>query len=148
MAEKHEAGATERGELLDPAFWEAVDQVVEEDTLDYQENDTETIVRIANTIIQQATMDGASEIDVEPLPDGVKVGFRIAGAMREAMKLPKRMQRRLIARYKRMAEMNVGEQSTPQNGRIGVTHRGVDYDLQVSSHPGPNGERIVMGITW
>jgi type IV pilus assembly protein PilB len=104
------------------------------------------IVLIANTIIEQALTDGASEIEVEPCAEDVTISYRIGGELREARKLPKHVQRELIARYKVLASMNVTEESAPQTGHIGISNRGKDYDLEVSAHPALNGEKIVIRI--
>jgi len=45
-----------------------------------------------------------------------------------------------------MADMNIAERRVPQDGRIEVRHQNKEYDLRVSSIPGPFGEKIVMRI--
>src|SRR5262245_13300863 len=46
------------------------------------------IVMVANTIIEQALLDGASEIEVEPRAGAVTISYRIGGELCEARKLP------------------------------------------------------------
>jgi type IV pilus assembly protein PilB len=112
------------------------------------------IVRIAHTIIQQAIIDEASELQVLPRPDGVAVRFRLpaglprenAGELHEVMKLPKHLERNLIARYKLMSDMEIEPEGVPQTGRIAITHAGRDYDFEVRCRPTPEGEQIVMEI--
>jgi type II/IV secretion system protein/WD40 domain-containing protein len=114
-----------------------------------QEEDVnqQAIVRIAHTVIQQALRDGASEIYVGGLPKqsgGFWVSFRIRGVIHWMFKFPGHIHAPLVARYKRMAEMNIEEHSLPQDGHIGITHEGRDYDIRVHSQPTPDGERITM----
>ncbi|MCS6950706.1 MAG: ATPase, T2SS/T4P/T4SS family [bacterium] len=108
------------------------------------------IVRIANTLIQQAIKERASDIHVEPQERGLRIRYRIDGVLHEIMTLPKYIQAPLISRYKIMAEMNIAERRLPQDGRIPVRVEGKDYDLRVSSIPvhlsSGMGEKIVMRI--
>jgi len=108
------------------------------------------IVRIANTIIQQAVKERASDIHVEPQERGLRIRYRIDGVLHEIMTLPKYIQPPLISRYKIMAEMNIAERRLPQDGRIPIRVEGKDYDLRVSCIPvhlsSSMGEKIVMRI--
>jgi type IV pilus assembly protein PilB len=104
------------------------------------------IIRIAHTIIQQAVRDAASDIHVEPDRRGMRIRFRIDGVLHEVMHLPKHIHPPLISRYKIMSDMNIAERRIPQDGRIGITHQGKDYDLRVSCLPTLLGEKIVMRI--
>ncbi len=104
------------------------------------------IIRLANALVQQAIVDRASDIHIEPQQRGVRVRYRIDGVLHEAMTVPKNLQAPLISRYKIMAEMNIAERRLPQDGRIEIRHSGKDYDLRVSSIPTPWGEKVVMRI--
>jgi type II secretory ATPase GspE/PulE/Tfp pilus assembly ATPase PilB-like protein len=152
MTERNEAGPR-----LGEAFRAALDQIGDDDRPDYQrtappgqdvpEAEAPPIVRIAHTIIQQAIQDEASEIVVEPRADSVTVLFRIGGGVREATKLPKRVQRKLVARYKYMADMKADKEGAAQDGPIAISHAGKEYDLRVHAEPTPNGDRITIGIS-
>jgi type IV pilus assembly protein PilB len=104
------------------------------------------IIRLANALIQQAIVDRASDIHIEPQQRGVRVRYRIDGVLHETMTVPKNLQAPLISRYKIMADMNIAERRLPQDGRIEIRHSGKEYDLRVSSIPTPWGEKIVMRI--
>lgn len=104
------------------------------------------IIKLANALIQQAILDRASDIHVEPQQRSVRVRYRIDGVLMEAMAVPKNLQAPLISRLKIMAEMNIAERRIPQDGRIEVRHQGKEFDLRVSSIPTPFGEKIVMRI--
>jgi type IV pilus assembly protein PilB len=45
-----------------------------------------------------------------------------------------------------MSDMNIAERRVPQDGRIGISHAGKDYDLRVNCLPTLLGEKIVMRI--
>lgn len=108
--------------------------------------DQAPIIKLANAIIQQAILDRASDIHVEPQERSVRVRYRVDGVLLEAMTVPKNLVAPLISRLKIMAEMNIAERRVPQDGRIEVRHQGNDFDLRVSSIPTPFGEKIVMRI--
>jgi type IV pilus assembly protein PilB len=104
------------------------------------------IIRIANTIIQQAIRDLASDIHIEPDRRSLRVRFRIDGVLHEVMPLPKYIDKPLISRYKILAGMDIAERRIPQDGRIPIRMDNKDYDLRVSCLPTVNGEKIVMRI--
>ena len=104
------------------------------------------IIRVANTIIQQAIQVEASDIHVEPDRKQVRVRYRVDGVLHEEMTIPKYIQAPLISRFKIMAEMNIAERRIPQDGRIPVRKDGKDYDLRVSCLPTIYGEKIVCRI--
>lgn len=104
------------------------------------------IIRVANTIIQQAIRVGASDIHVEPDRRQVRVRYRVDGVLHEEMTVPKYIQAPLISRFKIMAEMNIAERRVPQDGRIPVRLDNKDYDLRVSCLPTIYGEKIVCRI--
>jgi len=108
--------------------------------------DEAPIIRVANTIIQQAIKEGASDIHIEPSPRGLRVRYRVDGVLHETMTMPKYIQPPLISRYKIMAEMNIAERRVPQDGRIPIKYESKDYDLRVSCLPSLFGEKIVCRI--
>jgi len=108
--------------------------------------DEAPIIRVANTIIQQAVKEGASDIHIEPHPRGLRVRYRVDGVLHETMTMPKYIQAPLLSRYKIMAEMNIAERRVPQDGRIPIKYDSKDFDLRVSCLPSMFGEKIVCRI--
>ena len=104
------------------------------------------IIRLANTIIQQAIKEKASDIHIEPDKRHVRIRYRIDGVLHETMTMPKYIQAPLVARYKIMSEMNIAERRVPQDGRIGISYESKPFDLRVSCLPNLFGEKIVMRI--
>ena len=104
------------------------------------------IIKLANALIQQAIVDRASDIHIEPQQRGVRVRYRIDGVLQEAMTVPRNLMAPLISRFKIMADMNIAERRAPQDGRIEVRNTGKEYDLRVSAIPTPFGEKIVARI--
>jgi type IV pilus assembly protein PilB len=118
----------------------------DEDDAAVKGSDDAPIVRLANTIIQQAVKERASDIHIEPDRRGMRIRYRIDGVLHEVMQIPKFIQMPLTARYKIMSEMNIAERRLPQDGRIGIKYMEKDYDLRVSCLPNLHGEKVVMRI--
>ena len=136
-----------RGSVMtDIAAYSARGDAEDDEKAVIREAEEGPIVRVANTVIQQAINERASDIHVEPQPRNLRIRYRIDGVLHEALSLPKYVQAPLISRYKIMAEMNIAEKRLPQDGRIPIRYNQKDYDLRVSSIPTPHGEKIVMRI--
>jgi len=63
-------------------------------------------------------------------------------------RLTKHQLQPVVDRWKVIADMLVGENQVPQDGRIPVQHRGSDFDLRVSTLPTLYGERITTRILY
>ena len=108
--------------------------------------DEAPIIRLANTILQGAIKERASDIHVEPDRRGMRVRYRIDGVLHEIMAVPNYLKLPLTARYKILSEMNIAERRVPQDGRIATRYQGKEFDLRVSCVPSLHGEKIVMRI--
>ena len=104
------------------------------------------VIKLANLIISRGISDGGSDIHIEPARDCVRVRLRIDGILHEIMRIPKKVQASLISRFKIMAEMDIATKRSPQDGRIGATIDGRQYDFRVSTLPSVFGEKIVLRI--
>ncbi len=108
--------------------------------------DNSPIVLLVNKIIEQAVIEGASDIHIEALEDAVRIRYRIDGAMQEASTYPKDLHAAIVARIKIVSGMNISEKRAPQDGRMTLIFNRVEYDLRVSSLPTTFGEKVVMRI--
>jgi type IV pilus assembly protein PilB len=127
--------AREPAETLDPetrAALEAAEQA--------------PVVRTANTVLQQAIRDHASDIHIELDRVGVRVRYRIDGVLHEALTLPVQLHLPLVSRLKILADVNIAERRVPQDGRISMTYEGREFDLRVSTLPTLGGEEVVIRI--
>lgn len=104
------------------------------------------IVKLVNGIISQGVEDGASDLHFEPQEKELVVRFRIDGVLHEVMSIPKRMQAGVLSRIKIMADLDIAERRSPQDGRIGLTVGGKPIDVRVASMPTVYGEKIVMRL--
>jgi type IV pilus assembly protein PilB len=104
------------------------------------------IVKLANSLINQAIQDRASDIHIEPTEHDVRIRYRIDGVLHEVMRSPKRAQAGLISRVKIMADLDISERRLPQDGRISVALGGRRVDLRVATLPTVYGEKIVLRV--
>jgi len=105
------------------------------------------IVKLVNTLIENAVRLGASDIHIEPFPQYVRIRYRVDGQLEETMKQDIQLMPAISARIKIMADMNIAERRRPQDGRIGIQVDKRDYDIRVSILPTVSGEKIVMRLT-
>lgn len=104
------------------------------------------VVRIVNSIINQAIKMRASDIHIEPLEKRLRVRFRIDGVLQEVMNPPTNAQAAIISRIKIMANLDIAEHRLPQDGRIEVNMVGQETDLRISVLPTMFGEKVVIRI--
>jgi general secretion pathway protein E len=104
------------------------------------------VVRRVNQIVADAIEARASDIHIEPTPEGVQVRYRVDGALRTIDILPPGLKAAVASRIKIMARLDIAERRLPQDGRIKLAVRGVDIDFRVSTLPTVHGESIVLRI--
>ena len=130
-------------------YEELAPDMPEEERLVEQEEITDKdspIVRLVNQILGNAVAQKASDVHIDPQETKILVRYRIDGILRIDRTLPKHMQSMLIARIKIMANLDITEHRTPQDGRIRTNIDFRHIDLRVSTLPTVHGEKIVMRI--
>jgi len=105
-----------------------------------------TVINLVNLIIFQAVQERASDIHIEPFENILKVRYRIDGLLREMPPPPKHLQAAVVSRVKIMADMDIAERFTPQDGHIRLRMGDRELDLRVSTVPTVFGESVVMRI--
>jgi general secretion pathway protein E len=105
------------------------------------------VVRLVNSLLQQAVKERASDVHVEPRERDLVVRFRIDDMLTEPLRpLPKRLQQAVTSRIKIMGKLNIAEKRLPQDGRIVLKIAGRDYDVRLSTVPTQYGERCVLRL--
>jgi len=116
---------------------------------DLESEDSAPIVQLANRIIEDAYISGASDIHIEPQEHNLIVRYRIDGMCSEKLRLPSRVSNALCTRLKIMCNLDIAERRLPQDGRIvfkKYTKKNIDIDLRVATGPMNHGEKVVMRI--
>ncbi|MGL5150627.1 MAG: GspE/PulE family protein [Clostridium sp.] len=117
-----------------------------EDELSSSEVRNSPVVKLVDTIIENAIRMKASDIHVEPYDKYIRVRVRVDGQLQKILTIPKESQNTLITRIKILANLNIAEKRVPQDGRILTKQAGKEIDLRVSVLPTVNGEKVVIRI--
>lgn len=110
------------------------------------EVDSAPIVRLVNSMIEQAVSEGASDIHIEPLENEVRVRFRVDGKLHLSKDLPKSAHSAVVTRIKILSELDIAEKRVPQDGRCDYKLKDKTYNMRVSILPTVHGEKVVMRI--
>ena len=116
---------------------------------DLESEESAPIVQLANRIIEDAYISGASDIHIEPQEKNLIVRYRIDGMCSEKLRLPSQVSNALCTRLKIMCNLDIAERRLPQDGRIvfkKYTKKNIDIDLRVATGPMNHGEKVVMRI--
>ena len=104
------------------------------------------VIRYVNQLIGQAVELRASDIHLEPLPNRLRVRFRMDGRLREMEDAPEGSRAAIISRLKIMARLNIAERRLAQDGRFRIALRGLEVDLRIATTPTLHGEAMVLRI--
>lgn len=104
------------------------------------------VVRIVDTLLRHAIIQGASDIHIEPMEEQVLVRYRIDGVLNDAMKLPKIASDSIVARIKVLANLKLDQKRLPQDGRFKMEMDGQKVAFRVSVLPVFFGEKVVMRL--
>ena len=109
-----------------------------------------TLVRLINSVIDEAINHRASDIHIEtePAPQNVRVRLRIDGELTPYLELPARFRFAMVARIKIMASMDISEHRKPQDGKIDFSRfGGPPVELRVVTVPTSRGlEDVVLRL--
>jgi len=140
----------------------SIDGIVEEASVDFaalaselssepqdllESDDDAPIIRLVDSLMQQAVKERASDIHVEPFEKEIRVRFRSDNVLYEPVSaLPKALLPSIVSRVKILSGLDIAEKRVPQDGRIRLKIAGRDYDVRVSSVPVAHGERLVLRL--
>ena len=123
------------------------DDEAESTGIDATGGDDAPVVKFVNKILVDAIRRGASDIHFEPFETQYRVRLRMDGMLKAVASPPMKMANRISSRLKVMAQLDIAEKRTPQDGRIKLNlskTRAIDF--RVSSLPTLFGEKIVLRI--
>ena len=134
------------------AFGTGVEAVAKENTAVIIEDnlvDEAPVVKLINTIFENAFQSHASDIHIEPGDIRLRVRFRIDGALYEVMKdVSLSYHASIVSRIKVLANLDIAEKRIPQDGRVPIEINKQKADLRVSIIPTNFGEKVVLRILY
>ncbi|HQO57109.1 MAG TPA: ATPase, T2SS/T4P/T4SS family [Candidatus Omnitrophota bacterium] len=147
----------ESGETLESIIKDMRDaeelELVKEQDLDSEKVSVEDIsqdaplIKLTDTIIQQAVMAKASDVFIEPLEKTLRIRYRVDGVIREIDQMSKALHLAIISRLKVVSNLDISERRIPQDGRFRTILSGnKEVDFRVNVLPTIFGEKIVLRV--
>jgi type IV pilus assembly protein PilB len=109
-------------------------------------NDEKDVNELLDLIIEEAYLERASDIHLNPTKHGFNVRYRVDGIMRDITNLPPLLKAPLIKKIKENSLLDINKNTIPQDGKF--THETEKHylDIRVSTLPSISGENTVMRI--
>ena len=104
------------------------------------------VVRFIDTVLDNAVMNKASDIHIEPGEKELRVRYRIDGFLEEMLRTDMGILDPVVSRIKIMANLNISEKRVPQDGRFLYRSGSTSIDMRVSIVPGIYGEKMVIRL--
>ena len=122
----------------------------ENDAFDYaisgEETEDVTVVKLINSLFEDAIQVGASDIHIEPDANVLRIRQRIDGVLHETLLSEVNITSALVLRLKLMANLDISEKRLPQDGRFNIRAKGQSVDIRLSTMPVQYGESVVMRL--
>jgi type II secretory ATPase GspE/PulE/Tfp pilus assembly ATPase PilB-like protein/DNA-binding response OmpR family regulator len=121
---------------------------IEEPVEDISEADIKKhpIVYIANTMINKAVAERASDIHIEPKKDETVVRFRVDGDLKDSFALKKNTGVMLISRLKVLGGLDLAEKRKPQDGSFAASINNETFKLRLATTSTPYGESLIIRL--
>ena len=104
------------------------------------------IIRLVNSILNQAVQEKASDIHLSPEKDYVEIRFRVDGKLHHVPTPPKAMFLSVVSRLKILANLDISISRIPQDGRFTVFVNDREINIRVSTIPTVYGENVVLRL--
>jgi MSHA biogenesis protein MshE len=104
------------------------------------------VVKLLQSVFDDATQIRASDIHIEPQEGRVLIRFRIDGALHLQTEADSKIAPALVLRLKLMSGLDISEKRLPQDGRFNVRVRDQHVDVRIASCPTQYGESVVMRL--
>lgn len=121
-------------------------ELSEIDTVIDERVDSAPVVRLVNSIIDQAIKLNASDIHIEPAREETRIRMRVDGNLQEVLTLSASAHASIVTRIKIMSAMDIAERRLPLDGRCEVEVNGEKMDMRISTLPTVYGEKAVIRL--
>ncbi len=114
--------------------------------IDEADSEEVTVVKLVNSMFEDAVQVGASDIHIEPDDKVLRLRQRVDGVLHETILNEVNIASALVLRLKLMAHLDISEKRLPQDGRFNIKVRGQSIDIRMSTLPTQYGESVVMRL--
>jgi len=104
------------------------------------------VVKLLQSLFEDATQVGASDIHIEPQENRLQMRFRIDGQLQPQAEADLRIASAMALRLKLMSGLDISEKRHPQDGRFNVLVQNQPVDVRISTMPTAYGESVVMRL--
>jgi general secretion pathway protein E len=104
------------------------------------------VIRLVNMILFEAMRRRASDIHIHPLEEKLLIRFRVDGMLVDAFSPPLSLAPAISSRLKVMAELDIANRHSPQDGQTTVRVGSRKIDIRLSCVPTIFGERLVLRL--
>ncbi len=104
------------------------------------------VIRLVNMILFEAMRRRASDIHIHPLESKLLIRFRVDGMLVDAFSPPLSLAPAISSRLKVMAELDIANRHSPQDGQTTVRVGSRKIDIRLSCVPTIFGERLVLRL--
>jgi MSHA biogenesis protein MshE len=104
------------------------------------------VVKLLQTMFEDASQVGASDVHIEPQETRLQIRFRIDGALHLQTEADSKISSAIALRLKLMSGLDISEKRMPQDGRFNVRVREQAIDVRISTMPTQYGESVVMRL--
>ena len=104
------------------------------------------VIRLVNMILFEALRRRASDIHIQPLESRLVIRLRIDGMLVDAFTPPLSLAAAISSRLKVMAELDIANRHSPQDGQTTVKIGTRKIDIRLSCIPTIFGERLVLRL--
>ncbi len=104
------------------------------------------VVRLLQSLFEDAIQMGASDIHIEPQEAGLQIRVRVDGVLQTQALADKRIGGALAQRLKLMAGLDISEKRLPHDGRFSVRLKEHTIDVRLSTLPTTYGESAAMRL--
>ncbi|HTN29378.1 MAG TPA: GspE/PulE family protein [Pseudomonas sp.] len=111
-----------------------------------QDNQDAPVVRLLQTLFEDAVQTKASDIHIEPDDKVLRLRLRIDGVLNEQLIKETRIAPALVMRLKILAGLDISEKRLPQDGRFNIRVKNHNLDVRVSTMPVQFGESVVLRL--
>ncbi len=119
---------------------------------DHPEEPSNANISLVDQMIQTAVQQNASDIHLTPSERTLKIQFRIDGVLETYRDIPIESQNGLVNRLKVLAELDIAEKRSPQDGSFSVNiasnsdKKDKRLDVRLATLPTRFGERLTMRL--
>jgi MSHA biogenesis protein MshE len=137
----------EIGALAEKLHHELSENDVDLKTLLTSEEVTDApVVKLLQTLFEEAVQTNASDIHIEPDEKVLRIRQRIDGVLSEQTLDEVNIASAMVIRLKLLAGLNISEKRLPQDGRFNIRVKSRSLDVRISTLPTKHGESVVMRL--